>query len=84
MEEKQLYYIWLSNTFRAGSPVPKLLLTHFKSIEEMINADVSQLAQVPTITNKVAEDIYNFFRQKEKHHNLHRKGTSQRSTGSTC
>ena len=38
----------------------------FKSIEEMINADVSQLAQVPTITNKVAEDIYNFFRQKEK------------------
>lgn len=44
----------------------KALMKHFKSIEEMINADVSQLAQVPTITNKVAEDIYNFFRQKEK------------------
>ena len=36
----------------------KALMKHFKSIEEMINADVSQLAQVPT--------IYNFFRQKEK------------------
>ena len=41
MEEKQLYYIWLSNTFRAGSPVPKLLLTHFKSIEEIYNAEKS-------------------------------------------
>ena len=49
-----------------GEKRAKALMKHFKSIEEMINADVDQLAQVPTITNKVAEDIYNFFRQKEK------------------
>lgn len=38
MDEKILYYIWLSNTFRAGSTVPKLLLSHFNSIFDIYNA----------------------------------------------
>lgn len=38
MDEKLLYYIWLSCTFRAGSPVPKLLLNSFHSITDIYNA----------------------------------------------
>lgn len=38
MDEKLLYYIWLSCTFSPGSPVPKKLLTHFKSIKEIYEA----------------------------------------------
>ena len=46
MDEKLLYYIWLSNTFRAGSPVPKLLLTNFKSITEIYHAEKKDYAQL--------------------------------------
>lgn len=38
MDEKFLYYIWLSDTFYAGSHIPKLLLSHFNSINEIFAA----------------------------------------------
>lgn len=41
----------------------KALMRHFKSIEEIKNADMEALLQVEEIPANVAEDIYNFFRK---------------------
>ncbi|MBQ9141064.1 MAG: excinuclease ABC subunit UvrC [Lachnospiraceae bacterium] len=41
----------------------KALMRHFQSLEEIRNADVGQLMEIPEITQKVAEDIYTFFRK---------------------
>ena len=38
MDERLLYFIWLSNTFRAGSAAPKKLLCHFDSIFDIYKA----------------------------------------------
>ena len=46
-----------------GSNRRKALMKYFKSIEEMRNAEVSELKQVPGITQNVAENIYQFFRK---------------------
>lgn len=42
----------------------KALMRHFKSIEEIKAASVEQLAEVPEINRRAAEDIFNFFRKK--------------------
>ncbi len=42
----------------------KALMRHFKSIEEIKEADVDKLAKVPEIPRHIAEGIYNFFRQE--------------------
>ncbi len=42
----------------------KALMRHFKSIEEIKAASVEQLAEVPEINRRAAEEIYNFFRKK--------------------
>ena len=39
-------------------------MRHFKSIEEIKAASVEQLAEVPEINRRAAEDIFNFFRKK--------------------
>lgn len=44
----------------------KALMKYFKSIEEMQNADVATLSEVPGITVNVAEEIYRFFHKKEE------------------
>ena len=41
----------------------KALMRHFKSMEEIKNADVETLSQVPEIPPHIAEDIYRFFRK---------------------
>lgn len=41
----------------------KALMRHFKSIEEIKNADVETLAQLEEIPMNIAEGIYRFFRQ---------------------
>ncbi len=41
----------------------KALMRHFQSLEEIRNAEVEQLMEIPEITQKVAEDIYMFFRK---------------------
>lgn len=42
----------------------KALMRHFKSIEEIKAASAEQLAEVPEINRRAAEDIFNFFRKK--------------------
>ncbi len=39
----------------------KALMRHFKSIEDIRQADVDTLKQVPEITERAANDIYNYF-----------------------
>ena len=39
----------------------KALMRHFKSIDEIRQADVARLSQVPEIPGHVAEEIYSFF-----------------------
>ena len=41
----------------------KALMRHFQSLEEIRNAEVEQLMEIPEITRKVAEEIYTFFRK---------------------
>lgn len=41
----------------------KALMRHFKSIEEIKNAEVDTLSGVEEIPLNVARDIYNFFRK---------------------
>ena len=41
----------------------KALMKHFKSIEDIKNAEVHELIQVPSITEEVANNIYFFFRK---------------------
>jgi len=43
----------------------KALMKHFKSIEEIISADVETLAKVPEIPEHIAKGIYEFFRKEE-------------------
>ena len=41
----------------------KALMRHFKSIEEIKAASAEQLAEVPEINRRAAEEIFNFFRK---------------------
>ncbi len=43
----------------------KALMRHFKSIEEMKEASVSEFVEIPEIPERLAEDIYLFFHGKE-------------------
>ena len=43
----------------------KALMRHFKSLEEIRNAEVEQLLEIPEMNQKVAEEIYRFFRAKD-------------------
>lgn len=43
----------------------KALMRHFKSIEEIKEADAKRLSQVPEIPLHIAEGIYEFFHQEE-------------------
>ena len=43
----------------------KALMRHFKSIEEIKEADVEKLAEVPEIPRHIAEGIYGFFHKGE-------------------
>jgi len=40
----------------------KALMRHFPSLDDIKNAEVDTLAQVPEISRNIAEDIYRFFR----------------------
>lgn len=44
----------------------KALMRHFKSIEEIRQAEVETLMEVPEIPRNIAEEIYGFFRSREK------------------
>jgi excinuclease ABC subunit C len=42
----------------------KALMRHFKSIEEIRNADVEELKSIPEIPENAANDIYNYFHKQ--------------------
>lgn len=46
----------------------KALMRHFKSIEEIKAATVEDLASLPELNKRAAEEIYNFFRRKDEPH----------------
>ncbi|MBQ2803690.1 MAG: excinuclease ABC subunit C, partial [Lachnospiraceae bacterium] len=41
----------------------KALMRHFKSLEEIKNASVEQLMEIPEMNQRIAEEIYGFFRK---------------------
>lgn len=43
----------------------KALMRHFKSMEEIKNAAVEQFMEIPEMNERTAQEIFNFFRQKE-------------------
>lgn len=49
-----------------GAARRKALMRHFKSLEEIKQAEVSALAEVPEIPEHIAQEIYSFFRKEEK------------------
>lgn len=46
----------------------KALMRSFPSIEEIRQAEVAELAQIPEIPERLAEEIYRFFREKDTSH----------------
>lgn len=48
-----------------GPKRKKALMRHFKSIEDMKNASVEALSQIPSIPQNTAENLHAFFREKE-------------------
>ena len=47
----------------------KALMRHFKSIDEIKAASVEEMAAIPELNMKAAEEIYRFFRKKEETEN---------------
>lgn len=43
----------------------KALMRHFKSIEDIKRASVEELAEIPELNRRAAEEIWQFFRKKE-------------------
>ena len=43
----------------------KALMRHFKSLEEIKNATVEQLMELPEMNARIAQEIYDFFRRKD-------------------
>lgn len=52
----------LDNIPGVGPARRKALMRHFKSLEEIRNAEVEQFLEIPEMNQKVAEEIYRFFR----------------------
>ena len=44
----------------------KALMRHFKSLEEIKNASMEQFLEMPEMNERIAQEIYSFFRKKEK------------------
>ena len=43
----------------------RALMKHFKSLDNIMAASVDELAEVPSMNKKVAEEVYNFFHNKK-------------------
>ncbi len=47
-----------------GAKISKILSSHFKSIDEIINADYDDLVEIEEIGEKIAQSVYEFFRNE--------------------
>ena len=47
----------------------KALMRHFKSLEEIKNASVEQFLEMPEMNERIAQEIYTFFRNKQEKQN---------------
>ncbi|MEG0051231.1 MAG: excinuclease ABC subunit UvrC [Terrisporobacter sp.] len=65
LRDKSLTKSTLDNIPGVGEKRKKQLLLHFKSVEEIKNASVEELAQVEGLNKSVAESIYNYFKKGE-------------------
>jgi len=45
-----------------GDKISKVLCSHFKTIEEIMNADIEQLINIEEIGEKIARSVYEFFK----------------------
>ncbi len=63
----------LDNIPGVGPARRKALMRHFKSIEEIRNAEVEELSAVPEIPMRAAREIYDYFRNLEKSVIAHKK-----------
>lgn len=55
--------IFALGILHVGSEVAELLARHFKSLDRLAQASLSELQAIPTIGPKIAESVYSFFRQ---------------------
>lgn len=65
LRNKSLTKSSLDDIPRVGEKRKKALLSNFKSIEDIKNASVEELAQIEGLNKSVAENIYNYFRKGE-------------------
>ena len=65
MRNKSLTKSSLDDIPGVGEKRKKALLSNFKSIEDIKNASVEELAQIEGLNKSVAENIYNYFRKGE-------------------
>ena len=56
----------LDNIPGVGPARRKALMRHFKSIDDIKVATVEELAEIPELNRKAAEEIHTFFRKKER------------------
>lgn len=61
---KKDFHSTLENIPGVGEKIHNRLLRHFGSVDKVRGAALSELCRVPHLKQKVAEDLYNFFRGK--------------------
>lgn len=66
-----------------GPARKKALMQHFQSIEDLMHASVEEIAAVPGIPRREAEDIFRFFRAEDKEEAaaVQQEGAAARQTG---
>ncbi|MEW8973613.1 MAG: excinuclease ABC subunit UvrC [Tissierellaceae bacterium] len=68
LRTKDMFKSQLDDIRGIGEKRKMALLRHFQSIEKIKNASVEELAEVKGMNNKVAEELYNHFRNKKSSH----------------
>ena len=61
--DKVLYALGIRHV---GKTVSKKLVTHFLSIEQLINASLNDLLEVEEVGEKIAHSVFHYFRKEDK------------------
>ena len=65
LRSKKMFKSVLDNIQGVGEKRRKSLLRHFGSIDNIKKANVEELTQVESINRKIAENVYNYFRENK-------------------